>query len=72
MKKLLLTLAVAGFIGSSLSAMADDDRADHNWNDEYWHHQHYGYWHGERGYWHTHHHNHEFIRVGPVTVEKGH
>jgi hypothetical protein len=52
--------------------MADDDRSDHNWNDEYWHHQHYGYWHGERGYWHTHHHNHEFIRVGPVTVEKGH
>ena len=45
MKKLLLTLAVAGFIGSSLSAMADDDRADHNWNDEYWHHQHYAYWH---------------------------
>jgi hypothetical protein len=33
MKKLLLTLAVAGFIGSSLSAMADEDRGDHNWND---------------------------------------
>jgi hypothetical protein len=73
MKKLFLALTVIGsVVGTSLTAMADEDRRDHNWNDEYWHHEHYGYWHGDRGYWQYHHHKHEFIRVGPVTIEKGH
>ena len=66
MKKPVLALAVLGsVIGVSLTAFAHDDRRDHDWNDEYWHHHHYGYWHGERGYWHYHDHEHEFIRVGP-------
>ena len=87
MKKLFLALAVIGsVVGTSLTAMADDDQRDrdndhrdydnnhrdHDWNDEYWHHEHYGYWHGERGYWRYHHHKHEFIQVGPVTIEAGH
>ena len=84
MKKLFLALAVIGsVVGTSLTAIADDDHRDHDgiidddhrnrdWNDEYWHHEHYGYWHGERGYWRYHHHKHEFIQVGPVTIEKGH
>jgi hypothetical protein len=72
MKKLLLTLVVLGsIVGTSLTALADEDRRDHDWNDEYWHHEHYGYWHGERGYWRDHHRKHEFIRVGPLTIEKG-
>ena len=66
MKKLLLALLVLGLvIGTLLTALAYDDRRDHDWNDEYWHHHHYGYWHGERGYWRYHDHEHEFIRVGP-------
>ncbi len=71
MKKLFLALLAGGtVVSTSLTAFADDHR-DHNWNDGYWHHQHYGYWHGERGYWRNYHHRHEFIRVGPVTIEKG-
>src|SRR6266478_4333136 len=66
MKKLPLALAVVGsVIGTSLTALAYEDRRDHDWNDDYWHHHHYGYWHSERGYWHYHDHKHEFIRVGP-------
>ena len=52
-------------MGISLTALAYDDRRDHDWNDEYWHHHHYGYWHGERGYWRYHDGKYEFIRVGP-------
>jgi porin len=66
MKKLSLALAVLGIIsGTSLIAFPYEDRRDHDWNDEYWHHHHYGYWHGERGYWSYHDHKHEFIRVSP-------
>jgi len=66
MKKPVLALAVLGsVIGVSLTAFAYDDRRDHDWNDEYWHHHHYGYWHGERGYWRYYDHKHEFVRVGP-------
>jgi hypothetical protein len=73
MKKLLLTLVVLGsIVGTSLTALGDEDRRDHDWNDGYWHHDHYGYWHGERGHWRYHHHRHEFIRVGPLTIEQGH
>ncbi|MBW0001237.1 MAG: hypothetical protein JO015_19255 [Verrucomicrobia bacterium] len=71
MKNALLTLLVLSSVFStSLIARADEDRRDRDWNDPYWHHSHYGYWHGERGYWRSHHHHHEFIKVGPVTVEK--
>ena len=73
MKKLLLSLSLIGlFVSTSFPAVADEDHREHDWNDGYWHHEHYGYWHGERGYWRTHHHHHEFIQVGPVTIEKGH
>ncbi|MBV9490049.1 MAG: hypothetical protein JO069_10045 [Verrucomicrobia bacterium] len=51
------------------TAKADEDRRDHDWNDSYWHEHHYGYWHGQRGYWKHHHHHHDFIQVGPVTIE---
>jgi porin len=66
MKKLFLALPVLGLlIGTSLTVLAYEDRRDHDWNDEYWHHHHYGYWHGERGYWSYRDDKHEFIRVGP-------
>jgi len=66
MKNLFLVLLVPGLvIATSLSALAQDDRRDHDWNDEYWHHHDYGYWHGERGYWVYRDHKHEFIQVGP-------
>ena len=66
MKKLFLALTVLGsVIASSLTAFGYEDRRDHDWTDDYWHHHHYGYWHGERGYWRYHDHKHEFIRVGP-------
>jgi porin len=66
MKKLFLVLLVPGLvIATSLTGLAQDDRRDHDWNDEYWHHHHYGYWHGERGYWVYRDHKHEFIPAGP-------
>jgi len=66
MKKLFLALVVLGAaIHSSLTAPPYEDHRDHDWNDEYWHHHHYGYWHGERGYWRYRDGKHEFIRVGP-------
>jgi porin len=66
MKKLLLALVVLGSaIDTSLTAPPYEDHRDHDWNDEYWHHHHYGYWHGERGYWRYRDDKHEFIRVGP-------
>jgi porin len=66
MKKVSLALVVLGsVIGTSLTALAYEDRRDHDWNDDYWYHHRYGYWHGERGYWRHYDHKHEFIRVGP-------
>ena len=66
MKKLFLALLMLSLItGPSSIALAQDDRRDHDWNDEYWRHEHYGYWHGERGYWQYRDHKHEFIRVTP-------
>jgi porin len=65
MNKLLALVVLGLVIGASLTALAYEDRRDHDWNDEYWHHHHYGYWHGERGYWRYHDHQHEFIRAGP-------
>jgi hypothetical protein len=71
MKRFILAAAItASVIGTSLTALADDHR-DRDWNEPYWKHEHYGYWHGERGYWRNYHHHHEFIRVGPLTIEKG-
>ena len=66
MTRLFPALLVVGLvIGASVIALAQDDRRDHDWNDEYWHENHYGYWHGERGYWQYRDHKHEFIRVRP-------
>jgi porin len=65
MKKLFLALVLGSVIGTSLTVFADEDRRDHDWNDDYWHHHHYGYWHGERGYWRHYDHKHEFVPAGP-------
>ena len=66
MKKLMLVLVAAALVVDPfMVALAQDDRRDHDWNDEYWHHHHFGYWHGERGYWQYRDHKHEFIRVTP-------
>ena len=66
MKKLILALVIlASAIDSKATAPPNEDRRDHDWNDEYWHHHHYGYWHGERGYWRYRDNTHEFIRIGP-------
>jgi porin len=65
MKKIFLLLTLLGsLVGISLTAFADEDRRDHDWNDDYWRHNRYGYWQGERGYWRYYHHKHEFIPVG--------
>ena len=55
-------------MATSVTVLAQEERRDHNWNDEYWHHHHYGYWHDERGYWVYRDHKHEFIRVSPELV----
>jgi hypothetical protein len=47
----------------------DMDRSDRAWNDEYWHHHHYGYWHSHRGYWTVRHHHHLFVPSPDVNVE---
>jgi hypothetical protein len=60
--------ALVSVVGSSGTALADEDHRDRNWDDDYWHHQRYGYWHGDRGHWEYHHHKHVFIRVAPLTV----
>src|SRR5262245_6925139 len=66
MKKLFLALVVLGSAtNASLTAPPYEDHRDHDWNDEYSHHHHYGYRHGQRGYWRYREHRHEFLRVGP-------
>ncbi|MBV9273485.1 MAG: hypothetical protein JO333_06295 [Verrucomicrobia bacterium] len=71
MKTVILAVCVLGSLAAtSLTVKADEDRRDHDWNDEYWHHHDTGYWHGHRGHWENHHHRHEFIQVGPVTIEQ--
>jgi hypothetical protein len=70
MKRLFLVLLAMGAVIVTSLVKADEDRGDHNWNDEYWHHNHEGYWHRHKGHWEYHHHKHTFIQVGPVTIEK--
>jgi hypothetical protein len=36
---------------------------NYNWNHAYWHSHKYGYWHGQRGYWHVVHGEHVFVVV---------
>jgi hypothetical protein len=70
MKTLTLAACILGsIIATSLTVKADEDHRDHDWNDGYWHHHDSGYWHGHRGHWAYHHHKHEFIEVGPATIE---
>jgi hypothetical protein len=66
----LLLVATGAVISTSLPVIAAEDRADHNWNDPYWHHSNEGYWHGHRGHWEYRDHKHTFIQVGPVTIKQ--
>jgi len=34
---------------------------NHNWSDSYWHTNKYGYWNGQRGYWHVVNGKHVFV-----------
>jgi hypothetical protein len=36
---------------------------NHYWNDTYWHTNKYGYWNGQRGYWHVVNGKHVFVVV---------
>jgi hypothetical protein len=36
---------------------------NHNWSDTYWHTNKYGYWNGQRGYWHVVNGKHVFVVV---------
>jgi hypothetical protein len=36
---------------------------NHNYDDVYWHTNKYGYWQGQRGYWHVVNGNHVFVVV---------
>jgi hypothetical protein len=36
---------------------------NYNWDHAYWHSHKYGYWHGQRGYWHVVHGEHVFVVV---------
>jgi hypothetical protein len=36
---------------------------NYNWDNPYWHGHKYGYWHGQRGYWHVVHGEHAFVVV---------
>jgi len=36
---------------------------NHNWSDSYWHTNKYGYWQGQRGYWHVVNGKHVFVVV---------
>jgi len=36
---------------------------NYNWDHAYWHSHRYGYWHGQRGYWHVVHGEHLFVVV---------
>jgi len=36
---------------------------NHNWSDSYWHTNKYGYWNGQRGYWHVVNGKHVFVVV---------
>lgn len=36
---------------------------NYNWNDPYWHSHKYGYWNGQRGYWHVVNGKHVFVVV---------
>jgi hypothetical protein len=36
---------------------------NYNWNHSYWHAHKYGYWNGQRGYWHVVHGEHVFVVV---------
>jgi hypothetical protein len=37
--------------------------ANYNWDDVYWHSHKYGYWNGQRGYWHVVNGKHVFVVV---------
>ena len=36
---------------------------NYNWDDAYWHSHKYGYWNGQRGYWHVVSGKHVFVVV---------
>jgi len=48
--------ALAGARGTAV-------HTNYNWNDPYWHSHKYGYWNGQRGYWHVVNGKHVFVVV---------
>ena len=73
MKPLLLTLALFGIVMTASQKSNADTvvhthrgtavHTNYNWDDPYWHSHKYGYWHGQRGYWHVAHGEHVFVVV---------
>jgi hypothetical protein len=73
MKRFILALA---FVGTVIAAPQKSDattvvrtregtavHTNYNWNDPYWHSHKYGYWNGQRGYWHVVNGRHVFVVV---------
>ena len=73
MKNLVLAFAL---FGTLLTASQKSNAAEvvhgvrgtavhtnYNWNDPYWHTHKYGYWNGQRGYWHVVNGKHVFVVV---------
>jgi hypothetical protein len=71
MKPLLLALALLGVVFATLQKSDAETvvhtrtvvHTNYNWNHAYWHSHKYGYWHGQRGYWHVVHGEHVFVVV---------
>jgi hypothetical protein len=71
MKPLLLTLALLGMVAAKPQTSNAETvvhtrtvvHTNYNWDHAYWHSHKYGYWHGQRGYWHVVHGEHVFVVV---------
>ena len=65
LRKLSLVAVAAASLGAAALAPTSASAWGGGWHHGGWHHHHYGYWHGERGYWQNRDHKHEFVRVSP-------
>ena len=65
MKSLLLALALFGTMiaAPQRSSAATVVHTNYNWNNPYWQTHKYGYWNGQRGYWHVVNGKHVFVVV---------